>query len=1140
MATIRVGGVEVEISGRLGQLQQDLQQAEAAVAAFDNNTVKSGKAAAQKRVSEIKAKIKEIEAAQRAAYDRDYREAVAHNNALNAATKKRIREEIAELRRFESAQKQQFERAQTDRAAAHAKEIADLRAFEAQQKAAFLRNQRITQSRFDRDYEAGHRENRDRKVAEINRQRDIDAANRLLSEYDGMAAAQLRLNQALAEAARLRQKSLISAESEKAVIDGATAQYNKFVRSQQSNRSGQLQQHQLANLSYQANDIITGLLSGQSPGMIAAQQGGQIYQILQQSPGGAMQGLKGLSGALRGLINPYTVAIAATLSLAAAFAALAARGMDSVKMTREFDAQLTAVVGNEGFNPKRVMETARALDVYGGSLKDVKANLAEFIRKGVDPARLEEFGRAAEHFAEVWNMDVKQAGSQIATAFTGGYEEIKRLNGEFKFLEPEELKHIKRLYDLGKAGEARNEAFNKFSTVYAVAYEKQLSDMDKLHHTLAGSWDTLVKTMSNIGFLTKIREATDKAAAGWTYLLERFASVEALTKEQLDRESNRLATQVFEDAKALRAAQEELNNSNILNRESNKKKVEEARETLKKDSDRYAEVERYRRPAPEAKDTVTEEAAALEEMNRKRDRHAESLKRELDAMRANIAGTWKMVEAHKAGAAAVMKAQADRDGAVQGAKKGADEEIRQRLKLDQAIADQAVSSAELVAQTLRETEAQKWANDAVKEGTLARSVAANEAQIMITLAPLQAAIDNAEGDRKQKLIDIYTALQDALAGVTREQIRATTIDNIKRMDAENRLLEKQRQLIGATNRERAVQLAILQKELELNERGEKDPARRREEKEKAARNANSQVDLEMDQVFYNRGPEAEGRSSANESIDETSRSPEEIARIHEAAVAEIENQRQEELESIKRMADEKVLTEEQAQQRILEINRRYNQARAIEDVNNQKRRLETTQTFLGGLAQLTQSSNEKLKAIGKAAAIVQATIDAKLAIQKALASAPFPYNIPAVVFATAQAYANVQSIAALKDGGWVSGPGGPRDDKVLSMLSDKEFVVNAAAAAQHGPMLEAINAGKPPPPASVPAPRGVPSASGFYGDAGMVKVMVEMDDEANLVPVITEVSGRVAAKTTRQGISEFAQSDDFRRRANNAVNKPRG
>lgn len=46
---------------------------------------------------------------------------------------------------------------------------------------------------------------------------------------------------------------------------------------------------------------------------------------------------------------------------------------------------------------------------------------------------------------------------------------------------------------------------------------------------------------------------------------------------------------------------------------------------------------------------------------------------------------------------------------------------------------------------------------------------------------------------------------------------------------------------------------------------------------------------------------------------------------------------------------------------------------------------------------------------------------------------------------------------AMKDGGWVTGPGGPRQDNIPIMGSSGEFMVNAAAAKQHGALLEAIN-----------------------------------------------------------------------------------
>ncbi|QNJ57072.1 tail length tape measure protein [Gordonia phage Rabbitrun] len=44
------------------------------------------------------------------------------------------------------------------------------------------------------------------------------------------------------------------------------------------------------------------------------------------------------------------------------------------------------------------------------------------------------------------------------------------------------------------------------------------------------------------------------------------------------------------------------------------------------------------------------------------------------------------------------------------------------------------------------------------------------------------------------------------------------------------------------------------------------------------------------------------------------------------------------------------------------------------------------------------------------------------------------------------------------DGGWVAGPGGPRDDRIRAMLSNKEFVVNAKSAAAAGGLLDVINA----------------------------------------------------------------------------------
>jgi LAS superfamily LD-carboxypeptidase LdcB len=65
----------------------------------------------------------------------------------------------------------------------------------------------------------------------------------------------------------------------------------------------------------------------------------------------------------------------------------------------------------------------------------------------------------------------------------------------------------------------------------------------------------------------------------------------------------------------------------------------------------------------------------------------------------------------------------------------------------------------------------------------------------------------------------------------------------------------------------------------------------------------------------------------------------------------------------------------------------------------------------------------------------------------------------------------------LAGGGGVSGPGGPRDDKVPAYLSDGEFVTNAAATKKNRGLLEAINSGKVPNISTLPSAGGTAISS---------------------------------------------------------------
>lgn len=101
-------------------------------------------------------------------------------------------------------------------------------------------------------------------------------------------------------------------------------------------------------------------------------------------------------------------------------------------------------------------------------------------------------------------------------------------------------------------------------------------------------------------------------------------------------------------------------------------------------------------------------------------------------------------------------------------------------------------------------------------------------------------------------------------------------------------------------------------------------------------------------------------------------------------------------------------------------------------------------------------------AVSKAFAIADSIVKIQQGIANAL-SLPFPANIGAAATVAAQAVSivsNIQAVAAnFRDGGYISGAGGPRSDSIPINASNGEFMVNAQATAENRPLLEAINNG---------------------------------------------------------------------------------
>jgi len=209
---------------------------------------------------------------------------------------------------------------------------------------------------------------------------------------------------------------------------------------------------------------------------------------------------------------------------------------------------------------------------------------------------------------------------------------------------------------------------------------------------------------------------------------------------------------------------------------------------------------------------------------------------------------------------------------------------------------------------------------------------------------------------------------------------------------------------------------------------------------------------------------------------------------YEAELDEVRAREQERLDIVQEALNNRIIAEEEAAARVVEINRAAaEEIRQIEVTRNTDILQAAGATFdslaqmAAGLAGEQSAAYKALFIVSKGFAIAESIIKiqqaaaAVLADPTALTPAQKIANYAIIAAQGASIVASLQAVQ-FADGGRVSGPGGPRDDKILARLSNGEFVVNARATAQYLPLLQAINDNREP-------TRAVPQ----FADGGAVR-----------------------------------------------------
>ncbi|WP_292613101.1 hypothetical protein, partial [Nitrobacter sp. 62-13] len=185
----------------------------------------------------------------------------------------------------------------------------------------------------------------------------------------------------------------------------------------------------------------------------------------------------------------------------------------------------------------------------------------------------------------------------------------------------------------------------------------------------------------------------------------------------------------------------------------------------------------------------------------------------------NTKATLGLADAWLKGAAAAQQAEVRRKALTEAVQNGVDVESRARDLLREQIAEQAAQSAKSVNDLGAEAAAQRRLNDAVFAGRLSTEQAQRQMQVEQALRPLIIAQSLAEGDAKATLGRVIDALRGAYARLHGEQARAAALQTLENQRNQVELLQKQINLAGIGESQRAVIIAQLQAEQQLRQKG---------------------------------------------------------------------------------------------------------------------------------------------------------------------------------------------------------------------------------------------------------------------------------------------------------------------------------
>jgi phage-related minor tail protein len=280
------------------------------------------------------------------------------------------------------------------------------------------------------------------------------------------------------------------------------------------------------NLSFQINDVVTSLASGISPMQTFAQQGGQIFQVLQGGQGG-------VRGALAG-IGETAMSVARRIGpVGGAFAGVTAAVLAGVTAQQSYASTQTALAQNlsgvgraSGATVAQINAVASASAAAGGvSVRSAREMAGEFAATG--KIGTEMYGGligSVKDYAATTGQSVPDATKALAEAFADPAKGADTLDKQLAILNDTTRENIQRLAAQGDRLGAQKLLLD--------TYKSGLTSATELTSAWGRTTAAVGATISDVW--DKVGGAVDKAVTGGS-LEERLATAQKVLENSRAR-----------------------------------------------------------------------------------------------------------------------------------------------------------------------------------------------------------------------------------------------------------------------------------------------------------------------------------------------------------------------------------------------------------------------------------------------------------------------------------------------------------------------------------------------------------------------------------------------------------------------------